>query len=202
MPHSRQAAEEILDPHMGALSEVFPRAWDSWEQFGAAAPELRLQVCTRTRATMLNNFAAHAAEDVFAGTPGVVLTDQPKFLLIVFDSELHVRLKKYRGRSCQTSGIPTKQRKLFETQQPLTNFPDATNCVHGYVLKPDASGFAETAITCKTGTHLHWKIDIPLGGEGGVLLDRPETPSGPLPEPGISSTIEDQDQAEEGGIGG
>ena len=156
---------------------------------------------------MINDFAATIAEEVLVDAPGVVLTDQPGFLLAIFDSKLNVRLKKYRGRGCQTSGIPTTQRELFELQQPtLTGFPESSNCVHGYVLKGDASGFEETAIKCSTGNFLHWKIDVPMGGEGeagGQIEHLSPPPSGGLPEPGISSAFEDQDEeAEEGGIGG
>jgi hypothetical protein len=203
MPHSQQEAEATFSPYMEPLSMIFPRAWQGWEDYGRLLPERRLQTSLRSRASLLNDFAAAAAEEIFADYPEVVLTDQPGFLLMIFDSKLHLRLKKYKGRTCQTSGIPTDQRNLFENQQPLTGFPEATNCVHGYLLKSDASYFAETAIKCSVGERLLWKIDVPLGdeGEGRVVEHRP-APSGPLPEPGISSTIEDQDQAEEGGISG
>jgi len=203
MPHSKQAAEAILEPYMDQLVEIFPTAWRRWEEFGKASPELRLQICPRTRASMVSNFATRAAEELFDDmSPGVILTDHPRFLLIIFDSKLHVRLKKFRSRSGQTSGIPTTQRRMFETQRPLTGFPESSNCVHGYVLKPDASYFAETAITCSDGNKLYWKIDIPLGGgSAGTVVEHRPPPTGDSPEPGISSTFEDQDQAEEGGIG-
>lgn len=150
---------------------------------------------------MINDFAASAAEGIFADMgPEVVLTDQPKFLLVIFNSELHVRLKKYRGRTCQTSGIPTGQRELYEEQETLPGFPEASNCVHGYVLKTDGSGYAETAIKCSTGKTLHWKIDVPQIERGAVVEDL-RAPTSDSPEPGISSTIEEQDRAENGGIG-
>ncbi len=190
---------------MGQLAEIFPRAWERWEEFGKACPDLRLSLSARSRASMVNDFGATIAEELFTGTSGVVLTDQPGFLLVTFDSKLNVRLKKYRGRGCQTSGIPTSQREFFEMQQPtLTGFPEASNCVHGYVLKRDASGLEETAIKCSTGKVLHWKIDVPMGSEGEVGGDvehlSPPPSSGP-PEPGISSAFEDE-ETEEGGIGG
>ena len=202
MPHSEDAAGAILRPHMDKLGGIFPSAWDRWEEFGESAPELRMQICPRTRASMLNNFAAKAAEAAFADMgPEVVLTDQPGFLLMIFESELHVRLKKYRGRTCRTSGILTGQRKLYEGQQPLRGFPRATNCVHGYVLKPDVSGYSETAIKCSTGKTLHWKLNVPLIEQGTVLEHRP-APTADVAEPGISSTLKDDDRAENGGIGG
>lgn len=200
MPHSKAEAEKLLDPYMERFGRIFPTAWERWERFGESTPDLRLQVCPRTRASMLNNFGAHAAEEIFADMgPEIVLTDQPGFLLVIVESKLHVRLKKYRGRTCQTSGIPTDQRKLFENQKPLIGFPEASNCVHGYVLKQDASGFSETAIKCSTGKVLHWKFDVPLIGTGKVEELPRRTKE--VAEPGISSTMLDED-AEEGGIGG
>jgi len=202
MPHSKQAAEEILDPHMDKLAEIFPAAWERWEEFGKAAPEVRLEVCPRTRSSMLSNFATNAAEKVFAGRgPEVVLTDQPGFLLMIFESKLHVRLKKYRsGGTYQAYGIPTEQQQLYEAQQPLTGFPEASNCVHGYILKTDNSYYRETTIRCATGKRLHWTIDVPLLEQRGTVEQLPASSADIVP-PDLSSTIKEK-KAEEGGIGG
>jgi hypothetical protein len=203
MPHSQQEAEAILEPYMGRIEQIYPKAWERWEELGTVLPETRLQICPRSRASLLNNFGATVAEELFADmAPNVILTDQPRFLLLIFESKLHLRLKKYRNKTYQTSGIPTDQRNQFEYQQPLTGFPEATNCVHGYVLKGDASGYAETAIRCATGNQFHWKIDVPMGGEGGQVVEHRQPPTGDQPQPGISSTHDDQEQAKEGGIGG
>jgi hypothetical protein len=201
MPHSQDEAQEILEPHMTKLGEIFPTAWDRWEEFGKAAPELRLEVCPRTRSSMLSNFATNAAEKILAGRSEVVLTDQPGFLLMIFQSKLHVRLKKYRGGGLyQTHGIPTDQQKLYEGQQPLPGFPEASNCVHGYVLKADNSYYRETTIRCSTEKRLHWTIDVPLLEQRGTVEQLPASSEGIVP-PGLSSTIK-EDKAEEGGIGG
>lgn len=204
MPHSEDEAKEILEPYMHLFGQIFPTAWERWERFGESTPDLRLQVCPRTRATMLNDFGANAALEIFAGTgPEIVLTDQPGFLLIIVKSKLHVRLKKYRGRTCQTSGIPTGQRELYESQKPLPGFPEASNCVFGYVLKNDVSGFAETPLSCKTKKVMHWKIDVPMIEAGDNVAEFPPArhEEGKRAEPGISSTMTDE-QADEGGIGG
>jgi hypothetical protein len=201
MPHSKAEAEAVLAPYMDQLGQIFPAAWDMWEEFGEKMPQARLQISKRSRASMLNDFAASAAEEVLGGTE-VVLTDQPGFLLMIFDSKLHVRLKKYRSRTCQTSGIATTQREMFEMQQPtLTGFPEASNCVLGYVLKQDASGYLETPIKCSTGKALHWKLDVPLIERGKVVEHLPAH-TGDVVEPGISSTLRDDERTEEGGVGG
>lgn len=201
VPHSEDEAKEILEPYMDGLGRVFPIAWDEWERLGEKAPELRMQMCPRTRATVLSNFATTAAEVIFADMgSNVLLTSRPGFLLMVFESKLHVRLKKYRDRSYRTSGIPTTQSKMFEWQQPLTGFPQGSNCVHGYVLKKDASGFSETAIKCSTGKAVHWSLDVPLV-ETSNVEELPIRREEEIAEPGIRSTMTDE-RAEEGGIGG
>ncbi len=200
MPHSEDEAKAILDPYMDPLGRIFPVAWSKWEEFGEKMPEVRLTVSRRSRASLLNDFGATAAEEIFRDT-NVVLTDQPGFLLMIFDSKLHVRLKKYRGRTCQTSSIPTDQSELYNAQQPLIGFPEASNCVHGYVLKADASGFAETAIKCSTDKKLHWKINVPQVSEGKAVEQLPAR-GADVVEPGISSTLTDDERTEEGGIGG
>ncbi len=210
MPHSEEVAAEILDPYMDHFGRIFPTAWDGWERFGRTNPDLRLQLTKSARAMLLNNFAASAAEEIFAGMgPEIVLTDKPGFLLIVVESQLHVRLKKYRSRDGQTSGIPTDQREFFEAQQPICAFPEATNCVHGYVLKGDASGYAETMITCKTKKVMHWSIPVPMVAAGANVTELPTSipDSGEVAEPGIKSTMleeeaeEEIEDTEEGGIG-
>jgi hypothetical protein len=198
VPHTETEAESILTPYMDRLGKVFPAAWDLWEEYGETMPGARLQTSLRSRASLLNDFSVAAAEEIFRDTD-VVLTDQPGFLLMVFDSKLHVRLKKFRGRTCRTSGIPTTQRQLFESQQPmLTSFPEMSNCVFGYVLKPDASGYLETPIKCSTGKILHWKIDVPLPAAGKV--EELEKPRREASAPSLSSTLTDDERAEEGGI--
>ena len=198
MPHTEAEAKSILAPYMDHLGRVFPAAWGLWEEFGEKMPGARLQTSLRSRASLLNDFGAAAAEEIFRDTD-VVLTDQPGFLLMVFDSKLHVRLKKYRDRTCRTSGIPTTQREMFELQQPmLTNFPKTSNCVFGYVLKRDASGYLETPVNCSTGKIRHWKIDVPLPEAGKV--EGLEKPRKEASAPGLSSSLTDDERAEEGGV--
>jgi hypothetical protein len=204
MPHSEDAAKKLLDPYMGLFGQVFPTAWKRWERFGESTPDLRLQVNASTRAMMLNNFGASAAHEIFADMgPEIVLTEQPGFLLVIVHSELHVRLKKFRGRTCETSGIPTDQRELFETQQPLIGFPEVSNCVLGYVLKRDVSGISETLISCKTKEISHWKFKVPMIGTSDKVEALPLRPrKEDAAQPGISSTMIDERADEEGGIGG
>lgn len=50
MPHSEDEAKAILAPHMEKLGQLFPAAWERWEEFGEKLPEARLQIGPRSRA--------------------------------------------------------------------------------------------------------------------------------------------------------
>jgi hypothetical protein len=198
MPHSREAAEEILEPYMEALGGVFPAAWGRWEDFGESMPDLRMVCCKRTRASMISNLAVTEARAIFADkTPSVALHDRRKFLLVEFESQLCLRLNKFRDGSRETSGISTYQRRAFEAQEPLTGMPEATNLVMGYELNGDETELACAAITCRTNGRLNWEIEVPLPG-GTVAFNVPA--AGPdVPRPQITSARQDHKKVEESG---
>ena len=104
-----------------------------------------------------------------------------------------MRLKKFRGATLQTCGIPTRQRRLFADQQPLTGFPESTNLVLGYTVNDFGTGIDRMAITCSTRATLNWVLDVPFPGEGTVI-DYPQPQIGPV-EPSIRSTQPNREDA-------
>jgi hypothetical protein len=187
MPHAQDTTEEILAPHMEALGGLFPAAWERWERFGEEMPDLRVVCCKRTRASMISNFAVTEARTAFASqSPSILLHDLRKFLLIEFDSQLCLRLKKFRAGGRQTSGIHTRQKRAFEAQEPLTGMPETTNLVLGYDLNAEETDIAAAAITCRTNGKLHWEIEVPLPGE--IVPIEASTPRPDIPSPQITST--------------
>jgi hypothetical protein len=200
MTHSKEAAEAILTPHLDTLGELFPAAWRQWEEMGEEAPGARMQFCRRTRATVLHNFASMTARASFDGmAPDVTLHDAHGFLLLGFDSQLYLRLKKFRGSTRRTSGIRTRQQQLFASQEPLIGMPESTNLVLGYSVNGDGTELASTAITCTEEGRLHWEIEIPLPGQALVIE---QAAWGPDPSaPWLSSALQDG-EANEDGIGG
>lgn len=202
MHHSRDAAEQILQPHLPALARVFPEAWNRWVQFGEDYPDYRVQLCKRTRATMVHDTAAAAARREFGGmAPNVTLHESCGFLLIDFDSQLYMRLKKYRdANGLRTSGIPTGQQQAFEAQEALTGMPKCTNIVLGYVPNALGTQLAYTAITCSTKGRMNWILDVPIPDVGGG--DVISTPPAPYLEPqGPSLTSTIRKEKEDQGIG-
>jgi hypothetical protein len=196
--HSREDAEDILGPHLEDLGIIFPAAWNGWESLGEKAPELRMLCGKRSRASLVSDFAVDKAGSVFAGrSPSVILRDGRKFLLLEFDSQLCVRLNKFRSGTRQMGGIHTRQRQAFAAQEPLTGMPESTNLVLGYDLNADETEIASVAITCSTNNSLNWEIDVPLPGET-IAIDT-HAPRPDVPSPQITSARpKDQDKAESG----
>lgn len=211
MTHSKEEAEDILRPYLVSLGSIFPRAWQSWDQLGEAAPGLRLQLGKRSRASMIHDFATAVAYEVFDGCgPAVVLDDKPGFLLMTFDSKLYVRLKKYKDGSLQTCGIPTIQRSLFFDQEPiqptLTGWEDTTNLVLGYRPNAESTAVGSTMISCATRKRAHWTIELEMAELKGKVIKHPAaaTPRD-AEEPEIVSTLTEKASdvdVDGGGIGG
>ena len=182
---------------MEALGDLFPAAWRQWEAFGEKMPELRMKCCKRTRASMVSNFAVEEARIVFADmSPTAILHEARRFLLVEFDSQLCLRLKKFQEGTRRTSGINTRQRKAFAAQEPLTGMPEATNLVLGYEVDQDGTEIISTAITCKTLGKLHWEIPIALPGQAVPLEPRDRQTE--IMEPEITSTRLDREEAQGG----
>lgn len=189
--HSREEAAKILDPYMPLLAEPFPVAWDRWEALGRDFPEVQTQLTPRARANVIYDTAASRARTIFSGlAPKVTVQDTHGFLLLVFEGELHVRLKKFRNGSLAVSGIPTQQQLDFATQQPLPGMPRATNLILGYQLDALQTAIGRIAVTCSTGSARHWTLDVPMAGGAVAQLPRPQ---GVTP-PSIRSKRDEEDE--------
>lgn len=197
--HSLEAAEEILRPYLDLLAEPFPAAWKRWSDLGEESPEVRRHLSSRARASMLYDWAASRARLIFLGLePDVRLYDAYGFLLLGFQDQLYLRLKKFQNKRLLTSGIQTQQQMTFAGQQPLAGFPSSTNLVLGYQLNEFQTEIGRMAITCTTFNRRHWLIDVPMPGEA-VVTERPFTPEGSGPtEPSIRSKDDREERGEAG----
>jgi len=195
MPHSKDAASAILAPHMEALGGLFSAAWRQWEEFGEKVPDLRMQCCARTRASMVHDFAVSAARVAFGDkAPAVTLHDTHRVLLLDFDSQLSLRLNKFQDGTHLMGGIHTHQRQAFAAQEPLTGMPESTNLVLGYTVNADGTDIVATAITCSTRTRTNWVLEI---GEPGETILFASPPLGPDPVgPSLTSALQPREEAE------
>lgn len=188
--HTRDEASKILDTHMSLLGEPFTVAWGRWLELQELAPELQRHLTPRARANVVYDAAAARATTIFSGmAPDVTVHDAHGFLLLVFEGQLHLRLKKFRNGGLTTSGIPTQQQLDFAAQQPLPGMPKATNVVLGYQLDAFQTRIERMAITCSTLGKRHWLLDVPQPG-GAVV--QPIKPEGITP-PTIRSKREEEE---------
>lgn len=195
--HTHEASAEILRPYMELLAEPFPVAWKRWVDLGEDWPEVRRHLSPRARASMIYDWAAARARLIFSNLePAVRLHDVHGFLLLDFERQLSVRLKKFQNKRLLTSGIHTQQQMAFAAQQPLDGFPPHTNLVLGYQLNAFQTEIGRMAITCSTFNRRHWLIDVPMPGKA-VVTEHPIAPEGSGPtQPGIRSTDDREERGE------
>ncbi len=196
---SEQEAQRIFgEEHKARFSNCFREAWRRW----AALPaEARKDLCARSRASIIYDFAATHAVKEFDGVAGVATVDQRDsggYLSLVFDDTVVVRLKKFRDEGLGTCGIATQQQQRFAIQEPpLLGFPTTGNLVVGYLLDDLETSISTLAIACSIDGVLQWSIDITKPETGRGDLPRPIRDGGPS-GPTVRSTSDERRDAEQG----
>lgn len=114
----------------------------------------------RARANLVYDFAIGEARSTLDGREGLVLTEERGFLAVNVDEKLLLRFKKYR-KGLATSGISTRQKRLFDYQQlSIAGMEQVTGIIAGYELDEFQREIKRVAITCRMGTSLVWAIDV------------------------------------------
>lgn len=161
----------------------------------------RKDLCARSRANIIYDFAATQAVEEFDGVAGVAIVDQRSnggYLSLVFDDTVVVRFKKFRDAGFGTCGIATREQQRFAIQEPpLLGFPTIGNLVVGYLLDELETSISTLAIACTKDEELQWSIDITKPDAGRDALPRPIRDGGPS-GPTIRSTSDEQRDAEQG----
>ena len=189
---SQERAEEILAPHMDAISACLWSAWDHWR-----TTELPLSVTARARANLVYDFAVGEAMSTLEGREGLVLTDERGFLIVNVEEKLLLRFKKYRGTGLATSGISTKQKKLFDQQQlTIAGMEQVTGIIAGYELDEFQREIKRVAITCRMGTSLIWTIEVARPAVSTVIPIG--TPDEVMPKTEVRSALSKEEPAQEG----
>jgi hypothetical protein len=188
---SQERAEEILAPHMDAISACLWSAWDHWR-----STELPLSVSARARANLVYDFAVQEAHNTLEGREGLVLTEERGFLAVNADEKLLLRFKKYR-KGLATSGISTRQKTLFDQQQlSIAGIEQITGIVAGYELDEFQREIKRVAITCRMGKSLVWTIPVSRPAVSTVVPIG--TPDEAMPKTEVRSAIRKEDSAQEG----
>lgn len=177
----QERAEAILAPHIEPISGCLWNAWDQW--LGTTLP---VGISKRSRANLVYDYAAAEAERMLSGQEGLKLTDERGFLAVNIDEKLLLRFKKFRN-GLTTSGIPTRQRALFEYQQLSISGLPITAIVAGYELDDFQREIKRVAITCRVGNRLVWTI--PVARPTNAAIVPIETPVEPQPKTEVRSAI-------------
>lgn len=190
---SQERAEQILAPHIDAISACLWNAWDHWR-----GTDLPLSVSARARANLVYDFAVEEARRTLEGREGLVLTEERGFLAVNADEKLLLRFKKYRGKGLATSGISTRQKRLFDQQQlSIAGMEQVTGIIAGYELDEFQREIKRVAITCRVGSSLIWTIDVARPDASGVV--RIGTPDQPRPKTEVRSARgKEEESAQEG----
>ncbi len=189
---SQERAEEILAPHIDAVGSCLFNAWDHWR-----TTELPLSVTPRARANLVYDFAVGEARSTLRGREGLVLTEERGFLAVNADEKLLLRFKKYR-KGLATSGISTRQKRLFDQQQlSIAGMEQVTGIIAGYELDEFQREIKRVAITCRMGTSLIWTIDVARPDASAVVPIG--TADKPRPKTEIRSAIRKEEESSQEG---
>jgi hypothetical protein len=188
---SQERAEQILAPHIDAISVCLWNAWDHWR-----ATDLPLSVSARARANLVYDFAVEEGRRTLKGREGLVLTEERGFLAVNVDEKLLLRFKKYR-KGLATSGISTRQKRLFDQQQlSIAGMEQVTGIIAGYELDEFQREIKRVAITCRVGKSLVWTIDVARPEVSTVVPIG--TPDEARPKTQVRSARSKEDSAQEG----
>ena len=190
-------ARDLLGDKLRVLRECTE---DAFKRFGDERAEAG-PVGWRARACLVHEFTSENAVKRLDGQPGIELIfrrEDGSLRAIVFEGRAIVRFKKLARHSLTISATPTGEARAWARQQPLEQFPLATNLVVGYTLD-DLDQIEGIYLVCSNGSHRLWFID--LDDIDGVTMPtfefRPADPSTDGNQFTVTSDLDDDDAAEE-----
>lgn len=196
---SEEEAELILKPYLVKIAKIVQTGWGTWGKLQAAYPNVAAEQGRRTRASWVSDAMAAEARRQFDHDPNVHISNQRGFLTLTFATKIVLRFKKFSGSKLRTTGLDTRQRKMFEQQQLVLDGMQISSVVAGYLLDALEQGIARAAIVCPLSGQNEWVIDLELPGERLAPIV-PVGPVGPQAQTlGVvveSTIVADEDEAE------
>ena len=191
-PIDRDAASQILKPHLPSFGDCVRRGWNRWK----GETLLPMQVAKRSRACLIYDYMADEARRTLVGVDGLTVTEDRGFVLVNVEDRLLVRFKKFDQR-LRTSGIPTRQHMQFAYQQlTIDGLGPMTQLVVGYLLDEFELDISRVAVTCSLGSRIMWVIEIPP--DVGTVAPLPPTTTQPVDPIVRSKQMEDEAREESG----
>ncbi|MFF8792785.1 hypothetical protein [Streptomyces globisporus] len=166
-PITAPEANQVLSPHLEAISACIDQAWKRWRALVDEDPQLGLILSNRSRASIVHDCIRHEAKTSFLGKEDVHVSEKRGVTLLAFSDKIVLRFKKFRDDKMRTSGIPTQQSKDFSAQV-LPGMEELTHLVAGYLPDDTGIGLHLAAITCSLDEDQLWVLDLDLGFDQAV----------------------------------
>lgn len=157
---SLDEAEQLLGPSLPLIRDCFDQMVAEVADVLARDPEFAATLTTRSKASIVNDHVVRAIETRFAGKPGIRITRDRGFLVLIVNDRIVVRFKKL-DRKLRSRNILTNQQRALLRQENLPGLPpDCTVVVAGYRLGASGLQILDSHVVCPVGSRNKW--DIPL----------------------------------------
>lgn len=157
---NQEEAREILKPFLKDIYASVADGWSAWVRLAEVAPELRLPLKSRSRASFVFDHIVDSAKKRFQNKKGVICTEKKGLFRLIFSNGIVIRFKKF-DKYGRTSSIPTKQSQLFRLQYSLDLDEVSLNLIGGYRLDEFNKDIRDILITCPAGKSNQWYLEIP-----------------------------------------
>jgi hypothetical protein len=179
-------AQELLEPHLPRLKEIFVTAWT---KFGQIPTELSYSITPRSRACIVSDYICHEVRHKFDNVVGVSITDYPDFLVLNFYNLLLMRFKML-DECLRTSNVLTYRQKTYNDQDKQLELPSmpplATRVVAGYQLDRVQANIKDALITCPHKNSIVWSFSF-FGDEPGASQQVLPTDEPPMKGPKVKA---------------
>ncbi|MDX3188620.1 hypothetical protein PV458_09475 [Streptomyces sp. MN03-5084-2B] len=177
---TRRTARRILRPYLKLLATVVFDAWETWNQLGAAAPSVRVQLGRGARAMTVSDFIKDQIVHKFTSVGGCeVVFEYGRPVLAFAGGDLKLRLGKI---DLGVVPYPRNERQLRIWSQEdavahtLPAMPSGTWARCGYVLDATETAVAGIHVLCDMNGAHEWNIDLPVPLRAGTTVTPLTTP--------------------------
>lgn len=176
--HTKEQAEQIIDPYVDKLRECVLEAWERWR---ASDHARHLHWKTVMGNAMCNYFLEVSTHAFYPMSAKVRVETKPPYIGMFVESALYLRFKKGK-RSLKTSNVLTKSAKAFhDKSMQIDALEGMTRLELVYVPSRDLLDIERIMLVCKDKGRVSWTIDLLARAEPEqtVIEFKPPTPSAP-----------------------
>lgn len=163
---ARRVARRVLRPYLKLLAIVIAEAWATWNQLGAAAPGVRMQLGRGARAIAVSDFIKDQIARRFERVGGCeVVFEYGRPVLVFASGDLKLRLGKVEPGIVPA---PRNERQMRIWGQEdaalftLPGMPSGTWARCGYVLDSTETAVESIQVLCEMNGEHKWDIAVPV----------------------------------------